>query len=61
VHVLEMARMLKLLKVGTVSVDGTHLRANASKNQNVTYDRAGELIEELKQEVSALLEQAEAG
>ena len=52
VHVLEMARMLKLLKVGTVSVHGTHLRANASKNQNVTYDRAGELIEELKQEVS---------
>ena len=26
--------------------NGTHLRANASKNQNVTYDRAGELIEE---------------
>jgi len=43
------------------SGNGAHLRANASKNQSVTYDRAGELIEELKQEVSALLEQAEAG
>lgn len=60
VHVLEMARALKILKVGTVSIDGTHLRANASKNKNVTYDRAGALIEQLDSEVRDLLEQAEA-
>jgi transposase len=59
VRVLELGGMLKLLKIGTVSVDGTHVRANASKNRNVTYDRAGELLQELKQEVSALLQQAE--
>ena len=30
-HVLELARELKLLKVGTVSVDGTTLKANAKQ------------------------------
>lgn len=58
-HVLELARELKLLKVGTVSVDGTTLKANASKNRNVRYDRAGELVEQLELEVRELLEQAE--
>ena len=57
VHVLELARELKLLKVGTVSVDGTTLKANANKNRGIRYDRAGELIEQL--EVRELLEQAE--
>jgi len=59
VHVLELARELKLLKVGTVSVDGTTLRASASKNRNVRYDRAGELVEQLELEVRELMEQAE--
>lgn len=59
VYVLEMARELKVLKVGTVSVDGTKLRANASKNRNVRYDRAGELVEALRGEVQELMEQAE--
>lgn len=59
VHVLELAQEMKLLKVGTVSVDGTKLKANASKNRNVRYDRAGELIEQLDGEVRQLLEQAE--
>lgn len=59
VHVLELARELKLLKVGTVSVDSTKLKANASKNRNVRYDRAGELVEQLDQEVRELLEKAE--
>lgn len=59
VKVLELAQELKLLKVGTVSVDGTHLRANAGKNRSVTYQRAGELIEQLELEVKELLTQAE--
>lgn len=59
VHVLELAREMKLLKVGTVSVDGTKLKANASKNRNVRYDRAGELTGVLREEVQELLEQAE--
>ncbi len=59
VHVLELARELKLLKVGTVSVDGTTLKANANKSRSIRYDRAGELVEQLELEVGALLEQAE--
>ena len=39
-HVLKLARELGVLKVGTVSVDGTHLDANASKSNNVRFDRA---------------------
>ena len=58
-HVLELARELKLLKVGKVSVDGTTLKANASKNRNVRYDRAGQLVQQLELEVSELMEQAE--
>ncbi|NNF07893.1 MAG: transposase [Candidatus Eisenbacteria bacterium] len=34
VDVLELARELKLLKLGNVSLDGTHLKANASIDQN---------------------------
>lgn len=59
VHVLELARELKLLTVGTVSVDGTKMRANANKTRSIRYDRAGELIEQLELEVRELMEQAE--
>lgn len=59
VQVLELARETGLLRVGTVSVDGTKLRANASINRNVRYDRAGQLIEQIELEVKELLEKAE--
>lgn len=45
--VLQLAREMGVLKVGRVSVDGTHLAANASKDRNVRYDRAGQLDERL--------------
>jgi transposase len=59
VDVLELARELKLLQLGTVSLDGTHIRASASKDKNVTYERAQQLRTQLRQDVNALLEQAE--
>jgi len=59
-HVLELAREVGVLKVGTVSVDGSHFRANASKDCNITYERAGELSEQLQGDIEQLLEQAEA-
>jgi len=59
-HVLELAREIGVLKVGTVSVDGSHFRANASKDCNVTYERAGELRDQLQSDIAQLLEQAEA-
>lgn len=60
VDVLELARELRLLKLGSVSLDGTHIRASASKDKNVTYQRAGELRAQLRLDVEALLAQAEA-
>lgn len=59
-HVLMLARELKLLKVGTVSVDGTTLKANASINRNVRHDRACALIEQLELEIKELMEKAES-
>src|SRR6516165_7021425 len=59
VRVLELARELKLLQVGTISVDGSRIRANASKHQGVSYPRAGQLIQQLEQEVRELLAKAE--
>jgi transposase len=58
-QVLQLARGMGVLKVGTVSVDGTHIRANASKDRNVRYDRAGELDQQLQADIQDLLEQAE--
>jgi transposase len=59
VTVLQLARELKLTKVGTVSVDGTKVLANASKHAAVSYQRAGEMIEQLQLEVKELLARAE--
>ena len=60
VQVLELAHELKLTRVGTISVDGTKLQANASKHAAVSYQRAGELIAQLELEVQELVTRAEA-
>jgi Transposase domain (DUF772) len=61
VKVLEMARELNVLKVGqiTVSVDDTKVLANASKHLAVSYERAGEMIQELDLAVEQLMKKAE--
>jgi transposase len=59
VDVLELARELKLLSLGSVSLDGTHIKASASKDKNVTYERAQQLRTQLRQDVNELLQQAE--
>jgi transposase len=59
-QVLLLARELKLLKLGVVSVAGSKLDANASKHQSVTYQRAGELIAQLKLEIADLMGRAAA-
>lgn len=48
-----------LKKVGTVSVDGTKIHANASKHSAVSYSHAQEMLKELESEVLALTEKAE--
>src|SRR5689334_13718201 len=57
--VLQLAGELKLARVGTISIDGTKVLANASKHAAVSYGRAGEMIEQLQLEVKQLLEKAE--
>jgi transposase len=59
VKVLDLAREMGVMKVGTVSVDGTHIKANASKHKSVRYDRAGELERQLRVDIEELIEQAE--
>ena len=58
-EVLKLAHELKLLKVGTISIDGTHIKANASKYQALSYERASELEQQLKLEIEQLMVQAE--
>ena len=61
VKVLQLAQQLKVLKFGqlTVAADGTKVLANASKHSAVSYQRAGEMIEQLELEVRQLLAKAE--
>ena len=58
--ILLMARQAGLLRVGTVSVDGTKIDASASKIRSVRYDRAHELRAKLAADIARLTTQAEA-
>jgi transposase len=59
-QLLLLAREMKMLKVGTVSVDGTHIKANASKYKNIRYDRIAELTTQIDADIDTLLAEAEA-
>jgi transposase len=59
-QVLAMALECGSIKLGKVSLDGTKLKANASKHKAMSYGRMIEKQQQLKQEVKKLLEQAEA-
>ncbi|MFW7266891.1 IS1182 family transposase [Gluconacetobacter sp. Hr-1-5] len=59
-HVLELARETGLMRLGTVSIDGTKIDANASKYRSIRYDRAKELREKLTADIATLMERAEA-
>ncbi len=59
-QVLEMALESGAIKVGRVSVDGTKLKANASKHKAMSYGRMKEKQQQLKEEVQQLLAQAAA-
>jgi transposase len=48
-----------LVKLGHVAIDGTKIKANASKHKAQSYARMGETERRLKQEIEALLKQAE--
>src|SRR6266436_659851 len=58
-QVLAMALECGAIKLGRVSLDGTKLKANASKHKAMSYGRMKEKQQQLKEEVKQLLEQAE--
>ena len=60
VRVLELARELGLLRVGTVAVDGTKLWANASKGATLSALQVEQELKFLEREVEQLLEKADA-
>src|ERR1700720_4798931 len=60
VRVLELAREMGLLRMGTVGLDGTKIHANASRHSALSYEHAGKIEAQLKAEVAELLVKAEA-
>jgi transposase len=59
VQVLQIAGQMKLLKLGSIALDGTKVHANASRHNALSYGRASQLEEQLKGEVAELLRRAE--
>jgi transposase len=58
VQVVKLARECGLVKLGTIAVDGTKLRANASKHKAMSYERMQAAEIELKAQIQALLARA---
>jgi transposase len=59
-EVLRLCRESGLLKVGRVALDGTKIRANASRHKAMSYDRMTTEEKRLEAEIAALLKQAQA-
>jgi transposase len=60
VQVLQIAAEMKLLNLGTISLDGTKVKANASRHSALSYGHAQALREKLIAEVAELMRRAEA-
>ena len=59
VEVLQLARAMGMLKMGTVTLDGTKLHANASRHSALSYGHAKQIEKQLKREVQQLIKLAE--
>ena len=59
VQMLVVAKAMDLLKLGKVSLDGTKIKANASKHKAMSWGYANKLEEQLRREVQELLRRAE--
>ena len=60
VQVLKLCRQAGLAKLGHVALDGTKVKANASKHKSMSYKRLGEKEVQLKREVAEWFKRAEA-
>jgi transposase len=59
VEVLKLCALAGLAKVGTIALDGTKVKANASRHKAMSYERMKQEEERLKEEVARLLAEAE--
>jgi hypothetical protein len=57
-QILLIAQTMGLLKLGTINLDGTKMKANASKHKAFSYGHACKLEEQLKEEIEQLQAQS---
>ena len=60
VQVVRLAREMGLVKLGTIAVDGTKIKANASRHKAMSYERMVQAEVELKAQINALFDKARA-
>ena len=60
VQVVRLAREMGLVKLGTIAVDGTKVKANASRHKAMSYGHMRKAEAELKAQIEALLNKARA-
>jgi transposase len=58
VQVVRLAREMGLVKLGTIAVDGTKVKANASRHKAMSYGHMHKAEAELKAQIAALLSRA---
>ena len=59
VQVVQVAREAGVVRLGTLAVDGTKVKANASKHKAMSYGRMREEARRLREQIAALTTQAE--
>lgn len=60
IQVVKLTRECGLVKLGTIAVDGTKIKANASRHKAMSYERMQKTELELKAQIDALLAKAKA-
>ena len=60
VQVVRLAREMGLVKLGTIAVDGTKVKANASRHKAMSYGHMLKAEAELKAQIAALLNRAKS-
>lgn len=60
VQVVKLARELKLARFGTLSIDGSKVKANASKHKAMSFARMKDEEKRLKQEIKSLIGRAKS-
>src|SRR4051794_15079983 len=60
IEVLKLCALTGLVKGGTIALDGTKVKANASRHKAMSYDRMQEEEKRLKEEIAGLLAEAQS-